>query len=69
MDKDGAEFFVYDKAEKRRNTWCIPSFDNEVIGEKDKPDCSDYFLFFCLEQCLSINPSIFFSFQTRDNLS
>ena len=45
MDKDGVGFFVYDKAEKRRNTWCIPSFDNEVIGEKDKPDCSDYFLF------------------------
>jgi hypothetical protein len=43
MDKDGVGFFVYDKAEKRRNTWCIPSFDNTVIGEKDKPDCSDYF--------------------------
>ena len=43
MDKDGAGFFVYDKAEKRRNTWCIPSFDNAVIGEKDKPDSSDYF--------------------------
>jgi hypothetical protein len=28
MDKDGAGFFVY---------------DNEVIGEKDKPDCSDCF--------------------------
>ena len=30
MDKDDAGFFGYDKAEKRRNTWCIPSFDNEV---------------------------------------
>jgi hypothetical protein len=28
MDKDGAGLFVYDKA---------------VVGEKDKPDCSDYF--------------------------
>ena len=43
MDKDDAGFFVYDKAEKRRNTWCIPSFDNEVRGEKDKPDGTDYF--------------------------
>jgi hypothetical protein len=33
MDKDGAGFFVYDKAEKRGNTRCIPSFDNEVTGE------------------------------------
>ena len=44
MDKDGAGFFVYAKAEKHRNTWCIPSFDNKVIGRKDKPDCSDEFL-------------------------
>ena len=43
MDKDDAGFFGYDKAEKRRNTWCIPSFDNEVSAEKDKSDCSDYF--------------------------
>ena len=43
MDKYGVGYFVYDKAEKRRKTLCIPSFDNEVIGEKDKPDCSDYF--------------------------
>ena len=34
MDKDDAGFFGYDKAEKRRNTWCIPSFDNEVRAEK-----------------------------------
>ncbi len=25
MDKDDAGFFGYDKADKRRNTWCIPS--------------------------------------------
>ena len=43
MNKDGAGIFVYDKAEKRRNTWCIPSFDNEVRGERDTPDCTDYF--------------------------
>ncbi len=43
MDKDDAGFFGYDKAEKRRNTWRIPSFDNEVRAEKDKSDCSDYF--------------------------
>ena len=36
MDKNDAGFFGYDKAEKRRNTWCIPSFDNEVRAEKDK---------------------------------
>ena len=39
MDKDDAGFFGYE----RRNTWCIPSFDNEVRAEKDKSDCSDYF--------------------------
>ena len=43
MNKDGEGIFVYDKAEKRQKTWCIPSFDNEVIDEKGKPDGSDYF--------------------------
>ena len=28
MDKDDAGFFGYDKAEKRRNTWCIPAIGN-----------------------------------------
>jgi hypothetical protein len=41
--KAGAGFFVCNKAEKRRNTLCISSFDNEVAGEKDKPECTGYF--------------------------
>ena len=36
MDKDGVGFFVYDKAEKRRNTWCIPSFECKSIGFLNK---------------------------------
>jgi hypothetical protein len=47
MDKDGAGFFVYDKAGKRGNTWCIPSFDNAVIGEKTSRIVQIIF-----EQCL-----------------
>ena len=41
MDKDDAGFFGYDKAEKRRNTWCIPScycYYNFVIIYFDKYD-------------------------------
>ena len=34
MDKDDAGFFGYDKAEKRRNTWCIPSQIVQIIFEQ-----------------------------------
>ena len=34
MDKDDAGFFGYDKADKRRNTWCIPSFDGYDKADK-----------------------------------
>ena len=36
---DCAVFLACAKAEKRRNTWCISSFDNEGTGRKDKQEC------------------------------
>ncbi len=49
MDKDDAGFFGYDKAEKRRNTWCIPSF--QALTTKSEPKKTSQIVQIIFEQC------------------